>query len=406
MSYTERVMSCLCSFRLAARATSVMPLASALLGLALLAGSGPARAQGEFSTRAKQAILLDADSGAILFQHQADELMPPASMSKLMTLAVVFKAMRNGALKPDDEILMSVYAWRTGGAPSGTSAMMVPVGTRATVNELLQGIVIQSGNDAAIALAEAISGSEALFAQQMTEEARKLGLDKATFKNATGLYDPGHLMTARELALLARHLIRDYPEFYPLFAQKEFNYRKHRFINRNPLLGSDLGVDGLKTGYVKESGYGMVASAKQGDRRLIAVVNGLATASDRREEAQRLLDWGFRSFSEFKLFDEGEVVGRARVWGGSQFYVPLTGENGVSVYLPRAQANQRLKAEIVYMSPLKAPVRRGDTVAKLRVSSTSTVSEVPLVAAEDVAPAGVMRRGLDTLAYLAFRWIP
>jgi D-alanyl-D-alanine carboxypeptidase (penicillin-binding protein 5/6) len=241
----------------------------------------------------------------------------------------------------------------------------------------------------------------------MNEEARKLGLRNSTFKNATGLYEPGHLMTARELATLARHIIREYPDFYKIFGQREFNYRKHRFINRNPLLTLDMGVDGLKTGFVKEAGYGMVASAKQGDRRLIAVVNGLASGDERRDEARRLLEWGFRSFAEFRLFEEGEVVGSARVWGGSQFYLPLTGDGGVNVLLPRSATNQRLRAEIIYMSPLKPPIKKGDAVARLRVTnSANTVNEVTLVAAEDVAPAGVMRRGLDTLAYLAFRWIP
>jgi len=383
-----------------------LQLAMAVL-MAWTAATGSAWAQG-FATRAKQAILIEADTGSVLFQHNADELMHPASMSKLMTLVMVFKAVRSGRLKLEDEITMSVNAWRNGGAPSGTSAMMVPVGEAVTVSELLQGIIVQSGNDASIAIAEALAGTEEAFAELMTRHAREIGLKTSTFKNATGLHHPEHLMTARELALLANHIIREYPEFYPMFAQPDFRYRRHRFINRNPLLNTDLGVDGLKTGYIKEGGYGMIASAKQGNRRLIVVVNGLDTAAARREEAAKLLEWGFRGFSEFRLFDEGEVVGRARVWGGDQFYLPLTGDNGgVSVLLPRSAANQRLKAEIVYESPLKAPIRKGEPVAKLRVTTTwNTTSEVPLYAAEDVAKAGPMRRGLDTLAYMAFRWIP
>lgn len=367
----------------------------------------PASAQG-FSTRAKQAILVDADTGSVLFERNADERMHPASMSKLMTLVMVFKAIRSGRLKLEDEIVMSVNAWRNGGAPSGTSAMMVPVGERVTVSELLQGIIVQSGNDASIAIAEALAGTEDAFAELMTRHAREIGLKSSTFKNATGLYHPEHLMTARDLALLAKHVIQEYPEFYPMFAQPEFRYRRHRFINRNPLLNSDLGADGLKTGYIKEGGYGIVASAKQDNRRLIVVVNGLDTAAARREEAQKLLEWGFRAFSEFRLFDGGEVVARARVWGGNQFYVPLTGgADGVRVWLPRAVASQQLKAEIIYESPLKAPIKKGEPVAKLRVKSAwNTTSEVPLYAAEDVARAGPMRRGLDTLAYMAFRWIP
>jgi D-alanyl-D-alanine carboxypeptidase (penicillin-binding protein 5/6) len=378
--------------------------------LVLFAGASQPRAlpqNSDFSARARQAILMDAASGAILYQHNANELMAPASMSKLMTLAVLFKALKSGQIKPTDEFLVSQYAWRRGGAPSGGSAMMVPVNARVRVNELLQGIVVQSGNDAAIAVAEAMAGSEDAFANVLTGEARKLGLKKSTFKNATGLHHPEQLVTARELALLACHIIKEYPEYYRLFAQREFQYRKHRFVNRNPLITMDIGVDGLKTGYVRQSGYGMVASAKQGERRLVAVVNGLETADQRKEEVRKLLDWGFRMLGQFKLFDAGEVVGYARVWGGNRFYVPLAGNSDVNVVLPRSAANQRLKAEIVYNSPLKPPIKKGDPVARLRVSSSShATSEVTLYATEDVEAAGLWRRGLDSLAHLAFRWIP
>lgn len=361
---------------------------------------------GGFSTQAAQAILMDADTGAVLFQHRADEPMHPASMSKLMTLVQMYRAIRSGQLKPTDEVLMSVNAWRNGGAPSGTSAMFVPVGERVTVEEIIQGIVVQSGNDAAIAIAEHMAGSEAEFARQMTDHARTLGLKSSVFKNATGLHDPEHLTTARDLAILARHIIKTYPEFYPAYAQKEFRYRKHRFLNRNPLLGDDKGVDGLKTGYIKEAGYGLVASAKVGDRRVIAVVNGLPTAARREQEASRLIDWGFRGFREFRLFDQGEVIGQARVWGGSQLYVPLTGEGNVQVLLPLSVGNERLKAEIIYNSPLKPPIKKGDEVARLRVTNAqNTTNEVPLYAAQDIDQGGTIRRGLDSLAYMAFRFI-
>ena len=362
--------------------------------------------QTEITTKARQAVLMDAESGAILYQHRADEMMSPASMSKLMTLAVVFKALKTGQVKPDDEFLMSVNAWRKGGAPSGTSAMMVPVNTREKLEQYLQGIIVQSGNDACIAVAEGMAGSEEAFAKLMTEEARKIGMPKSVFKNATGLYDPDHLTTARELAILARHLIREYPDYYPRFAQREYKYRNHKpFPNRNPILGSGLGVDGMKTGYIKEAGYGIVASAVQNNRRLILVINGLEREADRKAEALRLLEWGFKSFVDFKLFDSGEVVGQARVWGGNRMWLPLTGNGELSVMLPRFPANQKLKAEIIYKGPLKAPIRRGDQVAVLRVTSSSqAVNEVPLYAAEDVQGAGIMRRGLDTLVHMALRW--
>jgi len=382
----------------------------AMLLLATLAIALPAAAQGgaaaEMTTRAKQAILMDAHTGAVLFQHNADELAPPASMSKLLTLAVIFRALKEGRIKLEDEFLFSVNAWRTGGAPSGTSAMFVPVNTRERLDEMLKGIIIQSGNDACIAIAEGMAGSEAAFARMMTDEARRIGLTKSTFRNSTGLHDPEQLMTMRELALAARHLIQDYPEHYPIFAEREYRYRKHRFFNRNPLLSLDLGVDGLKTGYIKEAGYGIVASAKQDNRRVILAINGLEDAQTRRNEAVRLLEWGFKGFSEFKLFDAEEAVGRARVWGGDRMFVPLVGAKEINVLLPKAQSGQRLQAQIIYKSPLKAPIRKGDEIAKLRVTTASqTVNEIPLHAGEDVPVAGAMRRGLDTLVHMAFGWV-
>lgn len=398
--------------RRSAECWRAVAVACAVLSPVPDAASQPARsqtaqaAQTDITTKARQAILMDADSGAVLFQQKADELMHPASMSKLMTLALVFKALKSGQVKFEDEFLVSVNAWRKGGGPSGTSAMLVPVNTRERLDQLLQGIIVQSGNDASIAIAEGMAGSEEAFGRIMTEEARRLGMKKSTFTNATGLHDPEHLTTARDLAILARHLIRDFPEYYPRFAQKEFQYRKHRpFPNRNPLLSANLGIDGLKTGYIKEAGFGIVASAKQDSRRLILVINGLEKADDRKNEAIRLLEWGFKSFTEFKLFDATEVVGHARVWGGARTYVPLTGNGDVSVILPRFPANQRLKAEIVYKGPLKTPIKKGDPVAMLRVtSSTQAVNEVPLYAGEDVEGAGLVKRGFDSLIHMAFRW--
>lgn len=365
-----------------------------------------AQAGGEFVSRAKRAILIDYDSGAVLYQLNADELAPPASMSKLMTLEVLFQAMKDGRVKPEDEFLMSEYAWRTGGAPSGTSAMFVPVNTRASVDELIQGIIVQSGNDACIAVAEALGGSEQGFAKMMEQEARRIGLQRSTFRNSTGLHHPEHLMTARELAMLARHIIREHPEHYKIFAQREFPYRKHKFYNRNPLLSDDIGVDGLKTGHTKEAGYGIVVSSVTDGKRLIGVVMGLGDEKERREEARRLLEWGQRSFAKFTLFDADEEVAHARVWGGTQWFVPVTGKSGpLNVVLPRFPANQKLRAEIVYQGPLKPPIRKGDEVARLRVTSSSNAtSEVPLVAMEDVEEASLWRRGFDSLVFLALRW--
>ncbi|MGI9520401.1 MAG: D-alanyl-D-alanine carboxypeptidase family protein [Hyphomicrobiaceae bacterium] len=360
-----------------------------------------------FKTAAKRAILLDYESNAILFEKNADELMPPASMSKLVTIAVVYRALKTGELSMEDEFVVSEHAWRTGGAPSRTTAMFVPINTRATLNELLQGIIVQSGNDAAIAIAEGLAGSEAAFAEVMTKEARRIGLHKSTFANPTGLNHPDQQMTARELAKLAVYLIQEYPEYYPMFAQKRFNYRRHRFINRNRLLFSDLGVDGLKTGYVKAAGYGVTLSAQKDGRRLIAVIGGTKSSKERWSEARRLLEWGFSGFVSHGIFDGEEIVGQARVWGGTEIYVPLVGQKPISILLPRFPSDQKLRAEVIYNTPLKPPVAKGDQVAVLRVtSSTGTINQVQLYAAQDVAVGGTMRRGLDSLFHLAFGWLP
>ncbi len=385
------------------RAAGFVALACGVL-VPLMASQGVAQGAkpDEYVSKAKHAIVMDADTGAVMYQLKADELVPPASMSKLMTLAVAFRALKAGQIKLEDQFLMSENAWRRGGAPSRTSAMMVPLNTRTKLDDLLQGVIVQSGNDAAIAIAEGMAGSEAKFATMMVEEARRIGLKKSEFRNATGLSAADHLMTARELAILARYLIKEYPEYYPRFAQREFNYSKHRFINRNPLLNANIGADGLKTGHLSEAGYGLVGSAVQDGKRLIAVITGLGTDAERKEEGRRILEWGFKNFTEFKIFDAGEVVGYARVWGGDKLYVGLRGKGDVSVILPRVPANQKLKGEIVYQGPVKPPIKQGDPIGVLRVTSSSGASnDVALFAAEDVQQSGVVRRGLDSLAHLA-----
>jgi D-alanyl-D-alanine carboxypeptidase (penicillin-binding protein 5/6) len=300
--------------------------------------------------------------------------------------------------------MMSVNAWRNGGAPSGTSAMMVPVNTKVTVDELIQGIVVQSGNDAAMCVAEGMAGSISAFARMMNEEARRIGLTKSTFANASGLPDPKQLMSARDLAMLARFIITEYPEYYPVFAQKEFRYRKHRFINRNPLLFQNVGADGLKTGHTSAAGFGLVGSAVQDGKRLIVVVSGLEKADQRKEEAIRLLSWGFNSFNAVKLYDAGEVIGHARVWGGKVWYVPLSAHTDVTFTVPKFPANQKISADIVYKAPLKPPVKKGDQVATLKLSSsTSASSELPLYATEDVQKGGIVREGVDSLVLMALR---
>lgn len=384
-------------------------LVSALIAISVLTAVGPEAnpvlaAEAAFTSKAPRAILIDAATGATLFQQHADEPAPPASMSKLMTLAVLFRAMKEGRIQKTDEFTMSVNAWRNGGAPSGTSAMMVPVNTKVTVDELIQGIVIQSGNDAAMCVAEGMAGSIPAFARMMNDEAKRIGLTKSTFTNASGLPDPQQLMSARDLAVLARYIIDEYPDYYPVFAQKEFLYRKHRFINRNPLLFQNIGADGLKTGHTAAAGFGLVGSAVQDGKRLIVVVSGLEKADQRKEEAVKLLNWGFNSFNTVRLYDANEVIGQARVWGGKVWYVPLAANADVTFTVPKFPANQKISAEIVYKAPLKPPVKKGDQVATLKLSSsTSASTELPLYATEDVQKGGIVREGLDSLVLMALR---
>ena len=374
--------------------------------LAQSAGSAPA-AQSVFETKAKHAILMNADANLVLYEKEADELVPPASMSSLMTLAVVFRELKAGHIKLEDQFKVSEHAWRTGGAPAGSSAMFAPLNSMVSVSDLIQGVTVQSGNDAAIILAEGIGGTEEAFAQQMNDYAKEIGLTKSHFVNSTGLPAEGHVMTARELAMLARFLIYTYPEYYHFFGQRDFTFNKHTFNNRNPLIfAPDLGVDGLKTGYIEEAGYGLVASAKRGEQRLILVVNGLNTKQEREGEPRRLIEWGFKSFKPFRLFDEGQKVSDALVWGGTQHYVPLVGDGNINIILP-ATASGKVSASIVYQGPIKAPIRKGDRVAVLRITSSesSATNEIPLYAADDVAASNFLMRGLDSLGCLAFCWL-
>lgn len=390
----------------------------ALLALMVIVGIAsvfaPAWAQSAraFSTKAAQAILIDAKTGAVLYQKNADDLVAPASMSKLMTLAVVFRALREGKLKLTDTFVTSENAWRSGGAPSGTSAMFAELGEANTVEDLIKGIAIQSGNDACIVIAEGMAGSEAAFAERMTREAREIGLKKSTFGNSTGLPHPKQLMTAREIAYLSLYLIKTYPEYYHYFGTRSFPYqppgrrKPYAFFNRNPLLALDIGADGLKTGHLAEAGYGLAASTVQEGQRLVAVVHGLQSARDRREEAEKLIAWGYNSFDNYRVFDQDEIVGRARVWGGDAFFVPLKGDGDIKVLLPRGTSAKGLTVEIVYQGPLKAPIAKGDRVADLRVTAgTQTVNSVPLYAAEDVDRGTVVRRGLDSIAVMTLRWL-
>jgi serine-type D-Ala-D-Ala carboxypeptidase (penicillin-binding protein 5/6) len=385
-------------------------VACAVLALGAGAIGGPSHAASKdeaFETKAQYAILMDSGADLVLYEKDADTQMVPASMSKLMTLAVVFRELKTGRLTLDDSFVVSEHAWRTGGAPSGTAAMFAPLGDPITISDLIQGVTVQSGNDATIILAEGVAGNEEAFVKMMNDYAKELGMTQSHFANTNGLPAEGHVTSARDLAILAKHLIDTYPEYYHYFGQKEFRYRdKFTFRNRNPLVWADVGVDGLKTGHLKESGYGLVASATRGDQRLILVVNGLESPNDREAESRRLLEWGFKSFKPFRLFDAGEKVSDALVWGGTQHYVPLVGDGDIDLLLP-ATATGAVSASIFYQGPIKAPVSKGDQIATLRVNAaeSTATNEIPLYAGEDIGSSGFAMRGLDSLLVLAFGWL-
>jgi D-alanyl-D-alanine carboxypeptidase (penicillin-binding protein 5/6) len=374
----------------------------ALLGCLTAASfAAPApRREGEFNTAAPTAILVDAESGTVLFERNADELVPPASLSKLMTQEVVFNELAQGRLKLDDEFMISTNAWRTGGAPSRTSSMFAPINSRVRVEDLLRGAIVQSGNDACIALAEGIARSEDKFAALMTKRAREIGLTKSTFANSTGLPNDRQRMTARELARLARHIIHTYPEYYKIYAEREFTFNKIRQFNRNPLLALNIGVDGLKTGFVREAGYGLVASAVQNDLRLIVVVNGLKSEKERQDEARRLLEWGFNNFQSNPLFADGQVIAYAKVYGSGS--VPLVAGREVKLMSQRG-VRDRIVARVVYTGPVRPPVQKGQRIGALKVwRGDSVVLEVPLQAAEPVEQGALPRRALDAVSELFY----
>ncbi len=379
---------------------------TALAAATAIAVSGGAAAA-NFDTPAEYVYLYDVTAGAVLMEKNADKLMAPASMSKLMTLEVLFSHLKQGQAKLDDEVVISEHAWRTGGGPSGTSSILAVLNSRVPLSELMLGVIVQSGNDACIAIAEHLAGSEEAFARTMTEQARKLGMARSTFANSTGLPHNKQMMTARELAILALHLMDAYPDYYRYFTEKVFEFRGRKFINRNPVLTMNIGGDGLKTGQTEASGFGLVGSAMQNGRRLLLVVNGLKSNEERTAEVRKLFEWGFKNFQEAEIFGADEVVGEARVWGGSSLYVPLVGNGPVKVLVPRFSTTNKLKGQIVYQGPLKPPIKRGDKVAKLRVeNSEGGMTEVPLVAGADVDRGSVFVRGFDSLMHLTFGWVP
>ena len=366
----------------------------AAAGLAAVLASPPVSA---IETTAREAFLIDATTGRVLLDKNSDVSMPPASMSKIMTIYMVFERLKDERLALDDELLVSEKAWRMGG-----SKMFVEVGTTVRVEDLLRGVIVQSGNDACIVLAEGLSGTEEAFAEEMTRKAREIGLTGSSFANATGWPDPNQRMTARDLATLARRIIEDFPEYYHYYAETEFTYGGIRQMNRNPLLYKSLGADGLKTGHTEEAGYGLTASVVQGDRRIILVLNGLGSQKARSEESARLIGWALREYDNYTLFKPGETVDEAPVWLGEVANVPLVMPEGVTVTLSR-KARRDMRVTVVYDAPIPAPLRTGQEVAKLVVNAPGEAPvEFPLMAGADVERLGIFGRVTTSLQYLVF----
>ncbi|MEO3430184.1 D-alanyl-D-alanine carboxypeptidase family protein [Pelagibius sp. CAU 1746] len=367
------------------------------LGFTVAAGLsvlGPA-AGATIETQAEEAFLVDFDTGAVLLNKNGDVRMPPSSMSKMMTAYMVFDRLQDGRLSLDDKLTVSEKAWRKGG-----SKMFVEVGNQVRVEDLLRGVIIQSGNDACIVLAEGLSGSEEAFAEQMTARAREIGLSGSNFVNATGWPDDNHYVTARDLATLAKRIIMDHAEYYHYYSEKEFTWADIRQGNRNPLLYRNVGADGLKTGHTEAAGYGLTASAVQNGRRLILVVNGLPNVQARADESDRLISWGFREFNNYALFKAGETVDDAPVWLGAEDTVPLVIADELKVTLPRNDRNG-MQVSVVYDSPIPAPIPAGQEIAKLRVSWPGGVPvEVPLRAGEEVEQLGAFGRIAASIKFL------
>ncbi|MEO3999306.1 D-alanyl-D-alanine carboxypeptidase family protein [Mesorhizobium sp. CAU 1732] len=370
----------------------------------LVGGVGIAHAQ-LFETKAKQGFMIDAETGTVLFSKDPDTPFPPASLAKLMTMEVVFNAIKSGRLTMNDEFVVSENAWRTGGAMSGGSTMFAELKSSIRLEDLIQGVIVQSANDGCIIIAEGMAGSEENFAVLMTERARELGLTKSVFKNATGLPAEGQVVTPRELVQLASHIWRTYPEFYKFYGQLDFTWNKILQRNRNPLLRMNIGADGLKTGFTEESGYGIVGSVDRDGKRVFVALSGMESDAQRAEEARKILDWGMRAFRKTDLFAAGETVGEAKTYGGEKSSVALRADGPIAIFVPITNQD-RLIARIVYDGPVVAPIEEGTRIGTLKVWIGDMMSqETPLYAAESIGTGRIHRRAMDAVEELLVGWM-
>jgi D-alanyl-D-alanine carboxypeptidase (penicillin-binding protein 5/6) len=351
-------------------------------------------------TKAREAILIDPSTGTVILNKNADEQMPPASMSKLMTAYLLFESINDGRVSLDDKFRVSENAWRKGGAASGSSTMFLPPKSEVRVEDLIRGIIVQSGNDACIVVAESLAGSEEAFARRMTYKAQELGMTGSNFMNATGWPHPEHRTTARDLATLSTRIIQDFPELFSFYSEREFTYNGIRQSNRNPLIYGYAGADGMKTGHTSEAGYGLTGTAKQGDRRLIVVVNGLKSSKDRASESARILDWGFREFNNYSLFKAGDTIEIAPLWLGTKPTVALKIDRDVHLTMSR-KSRRAMKVTVKYQSPISAPITAGQSVGTLTIEAPDFETiEAPLLAATDSQQLGMVGRLGAALEFL------
>lgn len=349
------------------------------------------------NTIATYAYIMDGDNGVALYSKRGDEPMIPASMSKLMLYYMVFERIKAGRLSMTDEFTVSEHAWRTGGAGTDGSTMFLPIHSKVTVQDLLKGAIIVSGNDACIVLAEGLFGSEEAYARQATARAKELGLTQSTFANATGLDDPRHRMSAHDIALIAFRIIHDFPEYYPMFSEPEFTFNKTRQYNRNPLLREMDNADGVKTGHLSVSGFGLVGSAVRDGKRRIIVLNGLPTETDRKKEAPRVMRSAFLDFTSATLVKKGAEVAVADVWLGEQEQVPLLSTEDYTIGL-HLDAVDKVKGEVVYKTPLAAPVKEGDIVGDLIVTAPGApLKKIPVAAGRTVNQLGLIGKAMAGL---------
>ena len=369
------------------------PLLIVALSLALLASA----AQAQIETAARAAIVIDVTGDAVLLEKNPDMAIPPASMSKLMTVYMVFERLKQGKLSLDDLLPVSERAWRMGG-----SKMFVDINSSVRVEDLLRGVIVQSGNDACIVLAEGLAGSEEAFAEEMTKRGKEIGLRGSVFRNASGWPQAEHVMTVRDLAVLAQRTIQDFPDYYHYYAERNFVFNKITQGNRNPLLYKNLGADGLKTGHTDAAGYGLTGAALRDGRRIVLAVSGLANMRERAQETERLLEWAYREFAVTRLFKAGEAVESMPVWCGGAKTVPLTVAQDVAATLPKA-TRKDLKVVVAYDGPVAAPIKAGTRLATLTVSAPGIPDRaVPLVAATEVASLGFFGRIAATVTHLMF----